>query len=94
MYEGYLLIQIIFQQQSMRYARLRTIGTTIELKIGAEGRTRTGTALRHRPLKTACLPIPPLRLNRYFLTLSTGTGILLSNTRFCSGTNGCDDLWY
>ena len=30
-------------------------------KTGAEGRSRTGTDEVHCPLKTACLPIPPLR---------------------------------
>src|SRR5690606_7410610 len=30
-------------------------------RIGAEGRTRTGTGYAHYPLKIACLPISPLR---------------------------------
>ena len=40
---------------------MRIIEKHYNTMCGAEGRTRTGTALRHRPLKTACLPIPPLR---------------------------------
>ena len=31
------------------------------LKNGAEGESRTRTGVAHCPLKTACLPIPPLR---------------------------------
>ncbi len=33
-------------------------------KDGAEGETRTPTGIAHCPLKTACLPVSPLRLFR------------------------------
>ena len=52
------------------YLRL-LLSTAIKHNIGAEGRTRTGTALRHRPLKTACLPIPPLRQKITTIQLAT-----------------------
>ena len=32
------------------------------IKFGADGRSRTGTAKGHYPLKVACLPISPHRL--------------------------------
>jgi hypothetical protein len=35
--------------------------------LGADGETRTRTALRHYPLKIACLPIPPRRHKTTFI---------------------------
>ena len=40
--------------------------------LGAVGGTRTHTALGHRPLKTACLPVPPPRQGDGVYTDSPG----------------------
>ena len=37
----------------------------LQINIGTDGRTRTGTALGHHPLKVACLPIPPHRHTKH-----------------------------
>jgi hypothetical protein len=56
------LVWTLIRLKELNNRLLRTSWDVAGRKIGADGRSRTGTPLRHYPLKIACLPIPPHRL--------------------------------